>query len=246
MTYQQEQIKPYSDEGRKGEQVEQMFDGIAPTYDLLNHTLSFGIDRRWRRAAIRWLGQFAPRRILDVATGTGDFAILAAQSLHPDHLLGIDLSEGMMQVAQEKVEKAGLSATVSFQKADCMALDLPTDEFDAVMVAYGIRNFEDLDRGLAEMLRVLKPGGHLAILELTAPTSFPMKQLFWLYSHILMPLVGKIVSRDRRAYTYLPATMEAFPHGEEMQRILQKAGFADVSFRRFTFGISTLYMAGKG
>lgn len=245
MTYKQEKIKPYGDAGPKGEQVERMFDSIAHSYDLLNHTLSFGIDKHWRRAAINALRPHAPLRILDVATGTGDFALLAARELHPQELLGVDLSEGMMQVAAKKVEAAGLQQVVRFQKEDCLQLSLADHTFDAVTVAYGIRNFEDLDRGLREMHRVLRPGGRLVIIELTAPAHFPMKQLFWLYSHVYMPTVGKLISRDSKAYAYLPATMEAFPQGEEMQAILQKAGFKEVKFKRFTFGLSTMYTACK-
>ena len=243
VNYRQEAIKPYADGGAKAEQVERMFDRIAPTYDLLNHGLSLGIDKRWRRAAIDSLRPHTPQRILDVATGTGDFALLAARELHPEQLLGVDLSEGMMQVGREKVAKAGLQGVISFRREDCLALNLPDGSFDAVTVAYGIRNFADLDRGLREMLRVLRPGGRLVIIELTAPRRFPMRQLFWLYSHLLMPVLGRLVSRDGSAYKYLPATMEAFPQGEQMQGILRRAGFTDVRFRRFTFGLSTLYTA---
>lgn len=246
MTYKQETIKPYGEgEGTKGEQVEQMFDSIAHSYDLLNHALSWGIDKHWRRAAINSLRPYSPKRILDVATGTGDFAILSAKELKPDTLLGVDISEGMMSVAREKTLREKLENTLHFQKEDCLNLSLKTDDFDAVTVAYGIRNFEDLDKGLREMLRVLRPGGRLVIIELTAPVRFPMKQLFWLYSHVLMPAVGKIISHDNKAYSYLPATMEAFPQGEVMQQILQKNGFAEVHFKRFTFGLSTLYTACK-
>lgn len=245
MHYQQEQIKPYSQDGEKGAQVEQMFDQIAHSYDLLNHLLSLGIDRSWRRAAIDSLKPFAPKRLLDVATGTGDFALLAMQRLQLDSLLGIDLSEGMLAVGREKVERAGQSHKITLQKDDCMQLSLADDSFDAVTVAYGVRNFADLDRGLREMRRVLRPEGRLVIIELTSPTRFPMRQLFWLYAHVLMPLIGRLVSKDSRAYTYLPATMEAFPQGEVMQQILQKAGFREVRFKRFTFGLSTLYTACK-
>lgn len=245
MTYKQEHIKPYGEGEAKGKQVEQMFDSIAHSYDLLNHLLSMGIDKHWRRAAINSLKPFAPRKMLDVATGTGDFAIMSAKELRPESLLGVDLSEGMMNVAREKVKKEGLEQTISFQQEDCMQLSFPDDSFDALTVAYGIRNFEDLDRGLREMRRVLKPSGRLVIIELTSPQRFPMKQLFWLYSHVLMPLVGKIVSHDSKAYTYLPATMEAFPQGEVMSEILKKAGFTDIRFKRFTFGLSTLYNAAK-
>lgn len=245
MKYRQETIKPYAAEGDKGEQVERMFDNIAPTYDVLNHSLSLGTDRRWRRAAIDSLRQYSPQDILDVATGTGDFALLAARELKPRSVLGVDISEGMMAVAREKTEKAGFQEVVSFQREDCLSLSMPQDTFDAVTVAYGIRNFSDLERGLKEMLRVLRPNGRLVIIELTAPRRFPMRQMFWLYSHILMPLTGRIVSRDGSAYKYLPATMEAFPQGEQMQDILKGVGFRDVKFRRYTFGLSTLYTACK-
>ena len=245
MKYQQESIKPYSNEGAKGEQVERMFDQIAHSYDFLNHTLSLGIDRSWRKAAIDSLKPYAPQRILDVATGTGDFALMAVDRLQPQSLIGADLSEGMLSVGREKVERAGKSDIITLQKEDCMALSFEDNTFDAVTVAYGVRNFEDLDRGLREMLRVLKPGGRLVIIELSSPVRFPMKQLFWLYAHVWMPMVGKLVSRDSRAYSYLPATMEAFPQGEVMQGIIEKAGFQSVKFRRFTFGLSTLYTAEK-
>lgn len=245
MKYPQENIKPYSGNSEKSAQVEQMFDNIAPTYDLLNHSLSLGIDRKWRNAAIESLRPYAPKKILDVATGTGDFALLSARKLQPEMLLGIDLSEKMMDVAREKTKKAGLENIVRYKREDCLALSFSQDTFDAVTIAYGIRNFADLEKGLREILRVLRPGGRLVIIELTSPRRFPMKQLFWLYSHILMPLVGKIVSRDSSAYRYLPATMEAFPQGEKMQEILREIGFAEVNFKRFTFGLSTLYTACK-
>lgn len=245
MAYKQEEIKPYTAEGEKGAQVEQMFDNIAGTYDLLNHCLSLGIDKRWRRAAINTLKPFAPKRMLDVATGTGDFAILAAKMLQPESLLGVDISEGMLDVSRKKVLQSDLAKVVKFQKDDCMALSLEDNQFDAITVAYGVRNFPDLDKGLSEMRRVLKKDGRLVIIELTAPRRFPMRQLFWLYSHAFMPLVGWIISKDKRAYTYLPATMEAFPQGEEMQKILEKAGYRDVAFKRFTFGLSTMYTAKK-
>lgn len=245
MAYKQEEIKPYTAEGEKGAQVEQMFDNIAHSYDLLNHCLSMGIDKRWRRAAINTLKPFAPKRMLDVATGTGDFAILAARMLKPESLLGVDISEGMLDVGRKKVLQGGLANVVKFQKDDCMALSLDDDQFDAITVAYGVRNFPDLDKGLSEMRRVLKKNGRLVIIELTAPRRFPMRQLFWLYSHAFMPLVGWMISKDKRAYSYLPATMEAFPQGEEMQQILEKAGYRDVAFKRFTFGLSTMYTAKK-
>ena len=209
MDYPQEKVKPYGQEGRKAEQVERMFDHIAPAYDRLNHLMSLGIDRLWRRRT------------------------------------GVDLSEGMMQVGRRKVEQAGLAARIDFQREDCEALTFADASFDAVTVAFGIRNFEHLDRGLREMCRVLRPGGHLVILELSTPTRFPMKQLFALYSKAAMPLMGRTISHDDSAYTYLPESIRAFPQGEVMQESIRRAGFSQVCFRRLTFGLCTLYMATK-
>lgn len=245
MAYQQEVIKPYSQEGEKVQQVEEMFDSIAPTYDLLNHALSLGIDRGWRRKAIDALGKHRPQQILDIATGTGDFAILSAQRIQPRQIIGADISDGMMEVGRRKVQQLGLHDIISFQHQDCLHLTYADASFDAVTVAYGVRNFQDLDAGLREMHRVLRPAGHLLIVELATPPHFPMRQLFWLYSHVIMPLVGRIVSHDSQAYTYLPATMEAFPQGEVMEGILRKAGFRQVQWHRFTFGICTMYLAQK-
>ncbi|MEG1563607.1 MAG: bifunctional demethylmenaquinone methyltransferase/2-methoxy-6-polyprenyl-1,4-benzoquinol methylase UbiE [Bacteroides sp.] len=245
MNYPQENIKPYRADGKKGEQVEQMFDHIAPTYDRLNHTLSLGIDRVWRRKAIDWLRPFHPQHILDVATGTGDFAVLACRSLQPAQLMGTDFSEGIIMVGREKEKKEGLSGKISFAREDCTSLSFADHTFDAVTVAFGIRNFEDLDRGLSEMCRVLRGGGHLVILELTTPDRFPMKQFFSIYSHAVIPLLGKLLSKDNQAYRYLPQTIQAFPQGEIMEGIIARAGFSQVQFRRLTFGICTLYTATK-
>lgn len=229
----------------KQEQVRRMFDRIAPTYDKLNHMLSLGIDRRWRRKAVDALGKFNPQQILDIATGTGDFALLLAKRIKPQHITGADISEGMMAVGREKVKQEGLQDTISFEKEDCTNLSFPDGSFDAVTSAYGVRNFHDLDAGLREMQRVLRSGGHLLIVELTSPPRFPMKQLFWVYAHVVMPLLGRLISHDDSAYTYLPASMEAFPQPEQMEGILRRAGFAEVQWKRFTFGISTMYLAEK-
>ncbi|MCR5269622.1 bifunctional demethylmenaquinone methyltransferase/2-methoxy-6-polyprenyl-1,4-benzoquinol methylase UbiE [Xylanibacter brevis] len=242
--YQQETIKPYH-EGEKTTQVEAMFDNIAPTYDTLNHRLSWDIDRGWRKKAIKTLAPHHPQSILDIATGTGDFAILSALMLKPAKLIGTDISEGMMKIGKEKVERMGLSQIISFEKEDCLHLSYEDNSFDAVTAAFGIRNFADLDKGLKEMCRVLKPGGHLCIVELTTPVSFPMKQLFHIYSHSVLPFYGRLISKDTNAYSYLIKTIEAFPQGERMVDILQQAGFANASFRRLTFGICTLYTATK-
>lgn len=243
--YEQEKIKPYKGNSHKREQVERMFDNIAHSYDLLNHSLSWGIDRRWRRIAIDSLRAFKPQRILDIATGTGDFAILSARRLQPQSVTGADISEGMMQIARQKVKEKELDHIIRFQREDCSSLSFSDDTFDAVTVAYGVRNFENLDEGLRETCRVLKPGGHLLIVELSSPKNFPMKQLFAVYAKVVMPAIGRLISKDRSAYTYLPATMAAFPQGEVMQGILKKAGFREVYFKRFTFGISTMYLATK-
>ena len=243
--YRQEQIKPYGDSGDKGEQVEQMFDNIAPTYDVLNHRLSGDIDKRWRRKAIAQLAPFRPQKLLDIATGTGDFALLAARMLQPQQLIGADISEGMMAVGRQKVQRQGLEKIISFRREDCMQLSFADGSFDAVTAAFGIRNFKDLDTCLRELHRVLRPGGHLSIVELSAPVRPPMSWFFKIYSHTLLPLYARMVSKDKSAYRYLISSIEAFPQGEEMTEILRKAGFEEVTFRRLTFGVCTMYLATK-
>lgn len=242
--YQQETIKPYNS-GDKATQVEQMFDNIAPAYDTLNHRLSWNIDRGWRRKAIGQLAPYRPQVMLDIATGTGDFALLAAELLQPQRLIGADISEGMMNIGRQKVAQRGLQHIISFEKEDCTRLSYPDGTFDAVTAAFGIRNFADLDKGLSEMCRVLKKGGHLSIVELTTPVTFPMRQLFHVYSHTVLPVYGRLISHDGSAYSYLTKTIEAFPQGERMVDILRKAGFAEASFKRLTFGICTMYFATK-
>ena len=243
--YQQEQIKPYEGTGDKGKLVEEMFDNIAPTYDTLNHRLSWDIDKGWRKKAIKRLLPYAPKKMLDIATGTGDFAILAAQMLHPEQLVGADISEGMMEIGRQKVKRMGLDKVISFEKQDCLHMGYEDETFDAVTTAFGIRNFQNLDQGLSEMCRVLKKGGHLCIVELTTPVSFPMKQLFRIYSGTVLPIYGKLISKDQSAYDYLNKTIAAFPQGEVMMEVLKKAGFEKAEFKRLTFGICTLYFATK-
>ena len=245
MNYPQESIKPYNEEEKKSVQVERMFDNIAPAYDQLNHTLSWGIDKSWRKKAINWLKPFQPQRMMDVATGTGDFAIQACRVLNPQELIGTDISEGMMNVGRQKVKDAGLEGRISFAKEDCTTLTFPDKRFDAITVAFGVRNFEDLDKGLREMHRVLDTGGKLVILELSEPDWFPMKQLYALYSKVVIPTLGKLLSKDRSAYTYLPQSIKAFPQGEVMREIILKAGFSEARFKRLTLGICTLYTATK-
>ena len=243
--YKQEQIKPYEGTGDKGKLVEEMFDNIAPTYDTLNHRLSWDIDKGWRKKAIKCLLPYAPKKMLDIATGTGDFAILAAQMLHPEQLVGADISEGMMEIGRQKVKRMGQDKVISFEKQDCLHLGYEDETFDAVTAAFGIRNFQNLDQGLSEMCRVLKKGGHLCIVELTTPVSFPMKQLFRIYSGTVLPIYGKLISKDQSAYDYLNKTIAAFPQGEVMMEVLKKAGFEKAEFKRLTFGICTLYFATK-
>ena len=244
MNYRQETINPYH-EGEKTMQVEQMFDNIAPTYDTLNHRLSWDIDRGWRMKAIRQLIPHQPKTILDIATGTGDFAILSAEMLKPTKLVGADISEGMMEIGRKKVAERGLQDIITFEKEDCLHLSYADGTFDAVTAAFGIRNFSDLDQGLREMCRVMKKGGHLSIVELTTPVRFPMKQLFHIYSHTVLPVYGRLISKDTAAYSYLTKTIEAFPQGEQMVSILKGVGFSEAKFKRLTFGICTMYFATK-
>lgn len=243
--YEQEKINPYGREGDKGELVEQMFNNIAQNYDKLNHRLSWDIDRSWRKKAIRQLCPYEPKTILDIATGTGDFALLEAKMLKPEKLIGADISEGMMAIGRKKIKAENLQDIITLKKEDCMNLSFADNSFDAVTAAFGIRNFKDLDRGLREMYRVLKTNGHLSIVELTTPVRFPMKQLFKLYSHTVLPVYGRIISHDESAYEYLTATIEAFPQGETMVQTLLRAGFSKASFKRLTFGICTMYFAEK-
>ena len=243
--YAQEKIKPYEGNAHKREQVEQLFDNIAPTYDALNHTLSFGFDRAWRRKAIRALATYQPQSVLDVATGTGDFALAIARELRLHRVMAVDISEGMMRVGREKAAREGLHDTVCFQKEDCNCLSFADDSFDAVTVTFGVRNFENLDACLCETHRVLRKGGHLVLLELSYPHNRLWRALFGIYSKLVMPIVGRLISGDNSAYTYLPETMKAFPQGEAMREILQKNGFPKVTFRRLTMGICTLYIAEK-
>ena len=243
--YLQETIKPYNQDATKTQQVEAMFDNIASTYDTLNHRLSWNIDRYWRKKAIKRLAAHAPKKILDIATGTGDFAIQACQQLPEVQITAVDISEGMMQVGRQKVKKKGLQQHIQFEREDCTALSYPDNTFDAITTAFGIRNFASLDKGLEEMCRVLRPGGQLCILELTQPMSFPMRQLFHIYSHTVLPLYGRLISKDTEAYSYLTKTIEAFPQGERMMNILRQAGFRETAFQRLTLGICTLYFATK-
>lgn len=246
MEYGPEQIVPYNREEQKGTQVRRMFDSIAGTYDLLNHALSFGIDKTWRRKGIAFLRPFAPQSILDIATGTGDLAISMHRELKARQIIGADISEGMMQVGRGKAARAGYSEYISFEQQDCTALTYPDNSFDAVTAAFGVRNFENIEQGIAEMFRVLKPGGHLMILELSTPEHFPMKQLYRIYSKTIIPCIGRLLSKEKAAYSYLPASIKVVPQGKVMKELLIRRGFSEARARTFTFGICSLYTGCKG
>jgi demethylmenaquinone methyltransferase/2-methoxy-6-polyprenyl-1,4-benzoquinol methylase len=228
----------------KKAQVADMFNNIAARYDFLNHFLSLGIDKGWRRKAIAEIGKISPKHILDVATGTGDLAI-AAVALKPEKITGIDIAEQMLDAGRNKIAGLNLSDTISLLLADSESMPFSTDSFDAVTCAYGVRNFEQLEAGLKEMCRVLRPGGRVAILEFSQPVTFPVKQLYKFYFRFILPGLGKLVSKHSRAYTYLPESVMAFPQGKEFTDILLKCGFKEVTANPLTFGITTLYCGTK-
>ena len=217
-----------------------MFNNISRRYDFLNHFLSLGIDRGWRKKAINHLRPLSPRNILDVATGTGDFA-LQAMVLKPEKIIGVDISEGMLDVGRRKVLEKGLQHVVELQSGDSENLPFEANSFDAVTVGFGVRNFENLERGLTEIYRVLKPGGMAVILEFSRPRAAPFKQLYRFYFKFILPKIGRIVSSDKTAYTYLPESVEAFPDGEDFLRILRDVGFKQTQCKSLTFGISSIY-----
>lgn len=238
-------VAPYQDSDQdKKQQVEQMFDNIAPKYDFLNHFLSLGIDKLWRKKAVRILKANQPKRILDVATGTGDFAI-AASRLEVDEIVGFDLSEQMIRVGEQKVKKLKLDSLIHFLKGDSEEMPFEDASFDAITVAFGVRNFETLQKGLDEFYRVLRNEGVAIILEFSKPKYFPFKQLYRFYFFHILPFVGGLISKDSSAYSYLPESVMAFPDDQEMLNILNRTGFSEVSQKRLTFGIATIYIARK-
>ncbi|AMM50223.1 ubiquinone biosynthesis methyltransferase UbiE [Rufibacter sp. DG15C] len=234
-------VVPYKDqnEGKKT-QVANMFNSIAKRYDFLNHFLSAGIDIIWRKKAVKLLEKAQPKTILDIATGTGDFALEAVR-LKPQQITGIDISEGMLAVGREKIQKRGLSHLIQLHVGDSENIQFPDNHFDAITVAFGVRNFENLEKGLSEMYRVLKPGGMVVILEFSKPQSFPMKQGYNFYFKNILPLFGKLISKDNAAYTYLPESVQAFPDGNDFLSIFQRIGFKDTKWHSLTFGISSIY-----
>lgn len=238
-------VKPYqASEASKKAQVTEMFDNIAPRYDLLNHTLTAGIDFWWRRKAISLLKPYAPKIIADIATGTGDFAIEAV-ALQPDKIIGIDISSEMLRIGADKMKQRNLSQLIEMRLGDSEQLLLETDSIDAITVGFGVRNFENLEKGMAEILRVLRPGGAAVILEPSFPTAFPLKQLFQLYFRFITPLVGRIISGDTAAYTYLPESVRAFPNGKAFTDICTKVGFKKAVYKPLTFGSCSLYLLEK-
>ena len=243
--YKCEKILPYDSPKGKKEQVEQMFDAIAEKYDPMNRLMSLGNDRSWRKKAILSLKESKPKKILDVATGTGDFAIAAYNLLSPEKITGIDISEGMLRIGRQKIEKLRLADHITFQAGDSTGLDFETQSFDAVTVAFGVRNFESLSKGLCEICRVLKPGGVAVILELSQPENGFLKFGYRLYTKLVIPVLARFISKNVRAYNYLPQSIEAFPQGKKMKELLLGCGFSQVEVRTFTFGTCSFYRAVK-
>ena len=244
-----EHIKPYGSEGSKRDQVEQMFDSIAPAYDFMNRAMTLGIDRWWRRVAVkrvkRHIAAQAGVRLLDVATGTGDFAIQLHKALRPCHVTGIDLSNGMMEVARRKVRQRGLESDITFRQADCLSLPFDSDAFHAVTVAFGVRNFEHIDQGYREIWRVLRPGGMLCVVELSTPQNRFIRWFYDLYTLHIIPALGSLKSGDSSAYRYLPLSIAAVPQGQQMLDIMQRVGFTQCAVNRLTLGTCSIYTAIK-
>ena len=238
-------VVPYKEENAgKKEQMAKMFNNISHRYDFLNHFLSLGIDKIWRKRAISYLKPLRPQQILDVATGTGDFAIQAL-SLNPTKVTGVDISEGMLTMGRKKLDKLHLSRKIELLKGDSENLQFPENTFDGATVGFGVRNFEDLEKGLSEIRRVLKPGAMLVVLEFSRPRGFPMRQLYNFYFKNILPGLGRLISSDKSAYTYLPESVEVFPDGTDFENILKKVGFKETACKPLTFGISSIYTALK-
>jgi len=238
-------VKPYKDSSlNKKQQVEQMFDKISGNYDGLNRVISFGIDVKWRRKVIEIVKNTRPDAVLDIATGTGDLAITLAKT-NASKIVGLDISEGMLAVGKKKIAEKGLSEKIEMVQADSEALPFKDNSFDAITVAFGVRNFEHLKKGLAEIYRVLKPGGIFVVLETSVPTKFPFKQGYKFHSRVILPLIGKLFSKDKEAYSYLSESAASFPFGEKFNNILRKTGFINVEDKPQTFGVATIYTASK-
>jgi len=239
-------VKPYkSSEKSKKEQVAEMFDNISGKYDFLNHFLSFGIDHYWRRKTISILKGQSPQLILDVATGTGDLAFSAFKRLQPKKIIGLDISKGMLEVGRVKIKRKNLEGSLEFIHGDSENIPFEDNFFDAVMVSFGVRNFEDLNAGLKEIYRVLKPTGQLLVLEFSKPKKFPVKQSYYLYSNFILPFFGKLISKDKSAYTYLPESVAAFPEGDAFLNELNKVNFKNTYYKLLSGGIASIYSAKK-
>lgn len=234
-------VKPYNTEDKsKKEEVAQMFDNISKRYDFLNHFLSLGIDKIWRKKAVKMLREIQPKKILDLATGTGDFAI-ASLKLNPTEIVGMDISDGMLEVGRVKMKKNGYDSIISMRNGDSENLPFEDNYFDALTVGFGVRNYENLEKGLSEMLRVVRPGGKLVILEFSKPKKFPVKQYYAFHSKYIIPFFGKRISKDSSAYAYLPESVAAFPEGKNFENILVKLGYKDVKAKLVSGGIATIY-----
>ena len=239
-------MKPYNQEQTKKEQVEEMFDNIAPTYDRLNHIMSLNIDRIWRRRVMRIIRRAKPQRIMDVATGTGDLAIAMARKVNEAHILGVDLSEEMLSEARKKIKRLELEKRISLEKGDAENLTmLASESVDAATVAFGVRNFENIERGLSEIYRTLRPGGKLVVLEFSMPKNRLVRWVYRQYAHRLLPRIGGMISKDKQAYTYLPDSVEEFPAPERFAEILKGVGFKSVKLSSQSFGIAYIYDATK-
>lgn len=241
-----ERINPYDSDSRpKSEQVRDMFDNIAPAYDFMNRAMTFGIDRRWRRIAVDMVARNPHDSILDIATGTGDLAMLLARRTQARRITGLDLSQGMIDIGRRKIERAGLSGRIELICGDSLAMPFADAQFDAITVAYGVRNFADLLAGYREMARVLRPGGTLTVIELCTPTARLVRPLYRLYTRRIIPLMGRLVSKDVRAYSYLPESIAAVPQRAGMTALMEQAGFTDAAWRTLTFGTCAIYTARK-
>ena len=239
------EVKPYgSTDKSKKEEVAEMFNHISKRYDFLNHFLSVGIDRIWRKKAVNMLKEIHPKRMLDLASGTGDFA-LELLRLKPEQIIGMDISEGMLEVGRQKMKKKGVDNIISMQLGDSENLPFENNYFDALTVGFGVRNYEDLEKGLSEMLRVVRPGGKIVILEFSKPKKFPVKQYYAFHSKYIIPFFGRKISKSNEAYAYLPESIAAFPEGKDFTNILEKLGYNHVQMKLVSGGIATIYSGVK-
>ena len=239
-------VKPYkSSKDSKKKQVEEMFDNISSNYDFLNHFLSFGIDNIWRKKTIKVVAEDNPKLILDIATGTGDLAFAAQKAINPNKIIGLDLSNGMLNIGRTKIEKRKLKDKLEFIQGDSENLPFADQYFDAVMVSFGVRNFENLNKGISEIFRVLKKNGKIVVLEFSKPKKFPIKQTYFIYSKYFLPLFGSLISKDKSAYHYLPESVEAFPEGADFLEKLREIGFLNLKLKKLSGGIATIYSGKK-